>query len=164
MTGPHPLPKQVLHTVRSSASYFNFWYPVHFLNVTQNMHKSSSSFSHHFYPSILLYSNFNFFHTYINNMVAQPQSSTDFFVDTLLLQLITLTSCYLLGKHLLQAHIFSPGTISNHLVSANSFVATKWFMSNEKISIPCTKEQSCDTDKCENNTGSGKSLKINDIP
>jgi hypothetical protein len=37
-------------------------------------------------------------------------------------------------------------------------------VSNEKISIPYTKEQPRNTDKCENNTGSGKSLKINDTP
>jgi hypothetical protein len=125
MTGPQSLPKQVLHTVRSSAPSFNSWYPVCFLNVTQKLQKSSSSFSHHFYPSLLLHSKFNSFHTYINNTVAYPQSSTAFCVDTLLLQPITLTSCYLLGKRLLQALIFSPGTTSNHLVSANSFVATR---------------------------------------
>jgi hypothetical protein len=37
-------------------------------------------------------------------------------------------------------------------------------VSNEKISIPYTKEQSCNTDKCENNTDSGENLKINDTP
>jgi len=97
-------------------------------------------------------------------MWVYPLSSTDFCVDTLSLQPITLISHYLLGKHLLEAHIFSPGTTSNHFVSANSFVATKQFASNEKITIPCAKEQLCNTDKCENNTGSGKGLKINDTP
>jgi len=97
-------------------------------------------------------------------MLVYPISSTDFCVDTLLLQTITLISHYLLGKHLLQAQIFSLGTTSNHLVSANSFVATKQLASNEKISIPHTKEQPCNTDKCGNNTGSGESLKINGTP
>ena len=105
MTGPQPLPKRVLHTVRSSASSFNFWYPVCFLNVTQKMRKSSSSFTHHFYPSLLLNSKLNSFHTYINNTLAYPQSSTDFFVDTLLLQPITLTSCYLIIQNTNVMHL-----------------------------------------------------------
>jgi hypothetical protein len=35
-TGPHPLPERVLHMVRSSASSFNFQYPVSFLRLSSS--------------------------------------------------------------------------------------------------------------------------------
>jgi L-lactate permease len=49
--GPQPLPKPVLHTVRSSASSFNFQYPLVFLVIQQLLTSSFSSFLPFFFVS-----------------------------------------------------------------------------------------------------------------
>ena len=51
-TGPKPLPKRVLHIVRSRASSFK-WVSSPFLKVIQYFPTSSSSYSCHFYPRFI---------------------------------------------------------------------------------------------------------------